>query len=95
MAKVTISVYSDLPRGLGSGLLPIAPPDPLYKNSFGTTGQSDAMPDNARFVRIATDTAICVRRNGAGADGNDDLQFANTAEFWGVSEGAIVSWTTA
>jgi len=95
MAKVTISAYSDLPRGLGSLPIPIAPPNPLYKDSFGTTGQTDPLPDNARFIRIATDTAICIRRNGTGADGDDDLQFANTAEYWGINEGAVVSWVPA
>lgn len=95
MAKVTVSAYAALPVDINGHCVPIAGITPLYKGTFGTTAETPALPDSTRFVRIATDTAICVKRDGAGADGTSDLMPANTAEFFGAFEGVVVSWVAA
>lgn len=95
MAKVTVSGYRELPSDAGSNDLPIASATPTYRDSFGTTAETAALPDETKFIRICSDTAIHVKRDGTGATADDDMLPANAPEFFAASEGTVVSWIPA
>ena len=54
-------------------------------------GTAAALPDETRFVRIASDTWIHVKVDGTGVTDSDPQVFANTVEYFGVREGATPS----
>lgn len=54
-------------------------------------GTATALPDETKYIRVATDTAIHIKLDGAGAVDTDPQMFANTVEYFGVSEGATPS----
>jgi hypothetical protein len=55
----------------------------------GTLGT--ALPDETAFIRVATDTAIHLSVEGAGAATTDPLLPANTVEYFAADEGMTPS----
>lgn len=50
-----------------------------------------ALPDETKYIRVATDTAIHIRVEGVGASTSDPLMFANSVEYFGAHEGVTPS----
>lgn len=55
----------------------------------GTLGT--ALPDETKYIRVATDTAIHLKIDGAGAADTDPMIPANAVEYFGVGEGITPS----
>lgn len=50
-----------------------------------------AFPDETRYVRVSTDSAIHIKIDGAGVTDTDPQMFANSVEYFGVREGMTPS----
>lgn len=87
--KVTISEYRELPNDFGGNDLPIAGP-PVISQKLTAAGNATALADDTRFVRVATDTAIHIKQSTGAAD-TDPMMPANSVEYFGASEGTVLS----
>lgn len=92
--KVTITAYRSLTEDAAGETVQIASGVITETNGsqkLTAAGTAAALPDETKYIRVATDTAIHVKVAGAGAADTDPMMFANTVEYFGVSEGATPS----
>lgn len=92
--KVTITAYRELAKDSNGNPLPIGGTK-LSTQKLTADGTAAAMPTDARFVRVATDTAIHFDSLGAGAADTDEMLPAGAVEFFETCPGATPSVLTA
>lgn len=91
--KLTVSFYDRMPEDLNGNGVP-AWPKPIATAGYVAAGTSAAAPDNARFARVCSDTALHVA-HGAAATAADPLLPANLPEPFGIGEGQTLTWIAA
>jgi hypothetical protein len=86
--KVTITAYGEAAQVQGQtlGLSGRA----ISSQKLTAAGSASALPDETRYVRIATDTAIHVKM-GAGAADTDPMMPVGSVEYFGAGEGVEIS----
>lgn len=83
--KVTITAYRAALVDGNANILGMAGP-PISSQLLTAAGTATALPDETRYVRIATDTAIHVKIDGAGAANTDPMMPASAIEYFGAFE---------
>lgn len=92
--KVTITAYRGVMDDGNGNIIGIA--DAIIEESGGeqvqaAAGNFAALPDETRFIRVATDTAIHIKVRGTGAATTNPMMPASTVEFFQAHEGQIPS----
>lgn len=92
--KVTITAYRAMLEDANGEAAPVAAgaiTESGGSQKLTAAGTAAALPDETKYIRVATDTAIHIKVSGAGAADTDPQMFANTVEYFGVSEGSTPS----
>jgi hypothetical protein len=96
--KVTITAYRSLLEDASGETAQIASGAITETNGsqkLTGAGTAAALPDETKYIRVATDTAIHIKVSGVGVADTDPMMLANTVEYFGVSEGMTPSIITA
>ncbi len=87
--KVTITAYRSAIDDGNGHILGMADA-PISSQLLTAAGTATALPDETRYIRVATDTAIHFKVEGAGAANTDPLMVSG-AEYFGAHEGLTPS----
>ncbi len=92
--KVTITAYRSAIDDGNGHILGMAD-TPISSQVLTADGTATALPDETRYIRVGTDTAIHFKVEGAGAATSDPIMGAGAAEYFGAHEGLTPSVLTA
>ena len=92
--KVTITAYRSAVRDANGEVISVsggAIDEAGGHQLLTAAGTAAALPDETKYIRVATDTAIHLRVDGAGAATTDPMLFASSVEYFGAGEGVTPS----
>jgi hypothetical protein len=92
--KVTLTAYRTVVKDANDNVTMIASggiDEAGGQQLLTAAGTATALPDETKYLRVATDTAIHIKLDGAGAANTDPMMPANTVEYFGVGEAATPS----
>lgn len=92
--KVTLTAYRNVVKDANDNVLGVAGSaidEAGGQQLLTAAGTATALPDETKYLRVATDTAIHLKLDGAGATTSDPMIPANTVEYFGVGEGVTPS----
>lgn len=85
---VSISSYSTLAKDNNGNLMPIGG-ERLGREVRTSAGNFAAIPAGAKFIRVATDTAIHIDVQGDAVTAGDEFVPANSTEFFSCNGGEV------
>lgn len=89
--KVTITAYRSAHVDANANILGMPEENPISSQKLIAAGTAAALPDECRYIRVSTDTAIHLKVDGAGAADTDPMMPAGGVEYFGAHEGVTPS----